>query len=309
MVQLGGQTPLKLALPLFEAGVPIVGTSPQSIDLAEDRKRFERLLRDLDITRPENGTALSIEQARKIGRRIGYPLLVRPSYVLGGRAMAIVYDEASLDGYVNSAVDVSPQRPILIDKFLEDAREYDVDALADGENVIIAGIMEHIEEAGIHSGDSTSVLPPIIIEEEHLETMRDYTRRLGEALQVVGLMNIQFAVVEERVYVLEVNPRASRTIPFVSKATGIPLAKVGARAHDRKKALRAGTDAGSGRHQLLCEDPGLPLCQVSGRRHDPWDRKCGPRARSWGETSLLATLTPRLKPAPATTCPSPESSS
>ena len=278
VVQLGGQTPLKLALPLFEAGVPIVGTSPQSIDLAEDRERFERLLRELSINRPENGTAMSIEQARKIGRRIGYPLLVRPSYVLGGRAMAIVYDEASLDGYVSSAVDVSPQRPILIDKFLEDAREYDVDALADGENVIIAGIMEHIEEAGIHSGDSTSVLPPIIIEEEHLETMRDYTRRLGEALQVVGLMNIQFAVVEERVYVLEVNPRASRTIPFVSKATGIPLAKVGARLMIGRKLSELGLTRDLDVTSCFVKTPVFPFAKFPGV-----DTILGPEMRSTGE--------------------------
>ena len=171
---------------------------------------------------------MSVEEARVVAQDIGYPVLVRPSYVLGGRSMAIIFDEKSLDKYVAAAMDVSPEHPVLIDKFLEDAREYDVDALADGSRVVIGGIMEHIEEAGIHSGDSTSVLPPIVIEDEHLEIMRQYTRKLGEALQVVGLMNIQFAVVEQQVYVLEVNPRASRTVPFVSKATGVALAKVAA---------------------------------------------------------------------------------
>ncbi|HLU99902.1 MAG TPA: carbamoyl-phosphate synthase large subunit, partial [Acidobacteriota bacterium] len=226
IVQFGGQTPLKLATKLYAAGVPIIGTSPESIDLAEDRKRFGVLLEELGIAQPDHGTAMSFEEAREVAANIGYPVLVRPSYVLGGRAMAIIYDESSLQHYMDSAVEVSPEYPVLIDKFLEDAREYDVDALADGRRVIIGGIMEHIEEAGIHSGDSTSVLPPIAIEEHHLETMRRYTRRLGERLQVVGLMNVQFAVVGNEVYVLEVNPRASRTVPFVSKATGVPLAKV-----------------------------------------------------------------------------------
>ncbi|MCH8316888.1 MAG: sulfatase-like hydrolase/transferase, partial [Bacteroidetes bacterium] len=176
---------------------------------AHDHVVFDRLLDDLDIPQPKNGTARSVEEARKVARRIGYPILVRPSYVLGGRSMVIIFDEGSLDKYVRSAVDVSPDHPVLIDRFLEDAREYDVDALADGSRVVIGGIMEHIEEAGIHSGDSTCVLPPIVIEEEHLEIMREYTRKLGRALAVVGLMNIQFAVVEDQVYVLEVNPRAS----------------------------------------------------------------------------------------------------
>jgi carbamoyl-phosphate synthase large subunit len=228
IVQFGGQTPLNLAMRLGEAGVPIIGTSPDSIDLAEDRKRFGALLSDLGIPQPENGTATSEEEAREIAEKIGYPVLVRPSYVLGGRAMAIVYDEASLDEYMRTAVDASPERPILIDKFLERAAEFDVDALADEASCVIAGIQEHIEEAGIHSGDSSCVLPPVRIEAEHLETMRHYTRELARALKVCGLMNIQFAIKEDRVYVLEVNPRASRTVPFVSKATGVPLARIAA---------------------------------------------------------------------------------
>ncbi|HBB94542.1 MAG TPA: carbamoyl-phosphate synthase large subunit, partial [Blastocatellia bacterium] len=228
IVQFGGQTPLNLAMRLHESGVPIIGTSPDSIDLAEDRKRFGALLNELGIPQPENGTATSIEGAREAANRIGYPVLVRPSYVLGGRAMAIVYDENTLDDYMRTAVDFSHDRPVLIDKFLEQAPEFDVDALADDSACVIAGIQEHIEEAGIHSGDSSCVLPPVRIAEEHLETMRHYTRRLAKALAVKGLMNIQFAIKDDRVYVLEVNPRASRTVPFVSKATGVPLARIAA---------------------------------------------------------------------------------
>jgi carbamoyl-phosphate synthase large subunit len=228
IVQFGGQTPLNLATRLHDAGVPIIGTSPDSIDLAEDRKRFGALLTGLGIPQPENGTATSVEAARKIAEGIGYPVLVRPSYVLGGRAMAIVYDENSLDEYMRTAVDFSNERPVLIDKFLEQAAEFDVDALADDTACVIAGIQEHIEEAGIHSGDSSCVLPTVRIEEEHLDTMRHYTRKLATALSVKGLMNIQFAIKDDRVYVLEVNPRASRTVPFVSKATGVPLARIAA---------------------------------------------------------------------------------
>jgi carbamoyl-phosphate synthase large subunit len=228
IVQFGGQTPLNLAMRLAEAGVPVIGTSPDSIDLAEDRKRFGALLNELGIPQPENGTAVSEAEAREIAERIGYPVLVRPSYVLGGRAMAIVYDEESLDQYMRTAVDASPERPILIDKFLERAAEFDVDALADETACVIAGIQEHIEEAGIHSGDSSCVLPPVRIPPEHLETMQHYTRELARALRVCGLMNIQFAIKDDRVYVLEVNPRASRTVPFVSKATGVPLARIAA---------------------------------------------------------------------------------
>ncbi len=228
IVQFGGQTPLNLAMRLHEAGVPIIGTSPDSIDLAEDRKRFGSLLTTLGIPQPENSTAVSAGEAREIAQQIGYPVLVRPSYVLGGRAMAIVYDDQSLDQYMRTAVDASPERPILIDKFLERAAEFDVDALADHSACVIAGIQEHIEEAGIHSGDSSCVLPPVRIAPEHLETMKHYTRELARELRVSGLMNIQFAIKDDRVFVLEVNPRASRTVPFVSKATGVPLASIAA---------------------------------------------------------------------------------
>jgi len=278
IVQFGGQTPLNLALPLFRAGVPIIGTSPESIDLAEDRERFGKLLRDLNIPQPDNGTAMSVAEARDVAKRIGYPILVRPSYVLGGRAMAIIYDERSLDHYVTDAVEVSPERPILIDKFLEDAREYDVDALADGSRVVIGGIMEHIEEAGIHSGDSTSVLPPIVIEDEHLETMREYTRCLGLALNVVGLMNVQFAVVENKVYVLEVNPRASRTVPFVSKATGVPLAKLAARLMIGKTLEELGVLDDLQVRSCFIKTPVFPFVKFPGI-----DPILGPEMKSTGE--------------------------
>ncbi|MGB8507645.1 MAG: carbamoyl-phosphate synthase large subunit, partial [Pyrinomonadaceae bacterium] len=228
IVQFGGQTPLNLAARLSEAGAPIIGTSPDSIDLAEDRKRFGALMLELGIPQPENGTATSGEEAKAVAARVGYPVMVRPSFVLGGRAMAVVYDERSLDEYMRTAVDASPEKPVLIDKFLERAAEFDVDALADSETCVVAGIQEHIEEAGIHSGDSSSVLPPFKIAAEHVETMRHYTRRIAHALKVRGLLNIQFAIKDDRVYVLEVNPRASRTVPFVSKATGVPLARVAA---------------------------------------------------------------------------------
>lgn len=226
IVQFGGQTPLNLADRLHQANVPIIGTSPDSIDLAEDRKRFSALLKELNIPQPENGTAISSEEAKEIARQIGYPVIVRPSFVLGGRAMAIVYDEQSLDEYMRSAVDASPEKPILIDKFLERAVEIDVDALADETACVICGIQEHIEEAGIHSGDSSSVLPAQRILSEHLETIKHYTFNLAKTLKVKGLMNLQLAVKDNRVYVIEVNPRASRTVPFVAKATGVPIAKI-----------------------------------------------------------------------------------
>ncbi len=226
IVQFGGQTPLNLADRLHAAGVNIIGTSPDSIDLAEDRKRFGALLDRLKIPCPENSSVTSAEEAKVVANKIGYPIVVRPSFVLGGRAMAIVYDEPSLDEYMRSAVDASPEKPILIDKFLERAAEIDVDALADAETVVIAGIQGHIEEAGIHSGDSSSVLPAQKIAPEHLETIQHYTVLLAKALKVVGLMNIQFAIKDDRVYVIEVNPRASRTVPFVAKATGVPIAKI-----------------------------------------------------------------------------------
>jgi carbamoyl-phosphate synthase large subunit len=229
IVQLGGQTPLKLVKPLEAAGVKILGTSPDAIDIAEDRKRFEQLARELGVQQPPNGTATSVDAAVEIANRIGYPVLVRPSYVLGGRAMEIVYDEPSLRDYFVRAVRVSEDRPVLVDSFLEDAYEADVDALSDGTHVVIGGVMQHIEDAGIHSGDSACVLPPHLIKPEHQAVMREQTIAFARALGVVGLINVQWAVKDDVVYVIEVNPRASRTVPFVSKTIGKPLASLAAR--------------------------------------------------------------------------------
>jgi carbamoyl-phosphate synthase large subunit len=229
LVQFGGQTPLNLSRALQAAGVPIWGTSPEAIALAEDRKLFSGILEELDIPQPENGTAMSLSEAHEVAKRIGYPVLVRPSYVLGGRAMGIVYDDEDLATYILEATKVSPDAPVLIDRYLEDAYEIDVDAVADGERLVIGGIMQHIEEAGVHSGDSACVLPPFKISEYHLNTIRDYVERIGLRIDVRGLMNVQLAIKDDIVYVLEVNPRASRTTPFVSKATGAPLAKIAAR--------------------------------------------------------------------------------
>jgi carbamoyl-phosphate synthase large subunit len=226
VVQFGGQTPLKLAVPLEAAGVRILGTSPDSIDLAEDRERFRTFLERLRLRQPQSGTARSPDEAKKIAREIGYPVMVRPSYVLGGRAMETVYDEKSLQDYITSAVKASPKHPVLIDKYLEDAIEVDVDAISDGTDVVIGGVMEHIEEAGVHSGDSACSLPPYSLDAQIVQQIREQTHVLSRELRVVGLMNVQFAVKDGTVYVLEVNPRASRTVPFVSKAIGIPLAKV-----------------------------------------------------------------------------------
>ena len=227
IVQFGGQTPLTLALPLKAYNVPIIGTDPESIDLAENRELFGKLLAELDIPQPENGIATNPEEACAVARKLGYPVLVRPSYVLGGRAMVIAYDQSTVESYMREAVVYSQERPVLIDRFLENAIEIDVDALCDqtGE-VLIGGIMEHIEEAGVHSGDSSCVLPAATLSAEHLQTIRDYTVRMARALRVVGLMNVQYAIANGKVYVIEVNPRASRTVPYVSKATGVPLAKI-----------------------------------------------------------------------------------
>lgn len=229
IVSFGGQTPLKLAKPLEAAGYRILGTSPEGIDLAEDRERFGALLRKLRIPHPMYGTAYSVNNAVLVAEQIGYPVLVRPSYVLGGRAMEICYNSDAVKTYMKKAVDVSPEHPVLIDRFLEDAFEFDVDAVCDGKDVLIGGVMEHIEEAGIHSGDSACVIPPYMISEKNLELIKAYTVRLAKALKVIGLLNVQYAMKDDTVYVLEVNPRASRTVPFVSKAIGIPLAKVAAR--------------------------------------------------------------------------------
>jgi carbamoyl-phosphate synthase large subunit len=264
IVQFGGQTPLNLAMRLQKAGVKVIGTSPDSIDLAEDRKRFGALLKELGIPQPDNGMAASVEEAREVAARIGYPVLVRPSYVLGGRAMAIVYDQEALETYVRNAVGFTPDRPVLIDKFLEQAAEFDVDALADETAVVIAGIQEHIEEAGIHSGDSSCVLPPVRIDPEHLETMRHYTRKLAKALSVRGLMNIQFAIKDHRVYVLEVNPRASRTVPFVSKATGVPIARVAALVMAGRKLAEFGLPEELTVNRFFIKSPVFPFAKFPG---------------------------------------------
>ena len=279
MVQFGGQTPLKLALELQRAGVNIVGTSPDSIDLAEDRRRFAELLWDLGIPQAPSGTATSREEAREVAVSIGFPVLVRPSYVLGGRGMAIVYDPGTLDRYMTDAVEASPERPVLIDKFLEDAFELDVDAVADATGaVVIGGIMEHIEEAGIHSGDSSCVVPPYLVAERHLGVIRDYTRRVARALKVVGLVNAQFAIKDDTVYVLEVNPRASRTVPYLSKATGVPLAKVAARVMTGKTLAQLGLVDDLDVAGVFVKAPVFPFVRFPGV-----DTILGPEMKSTGE--------------------------
>jgi len=289
IVQYGGQTPLNLALPLKAAGVPIIGTSPESIDLAEDRKRFGKLLDELDIPQPPGSTATSLAEALAVANKVCYPVLVRPSYVLGGRAMVIAYDNAAVERYMTEAVEYSQERPVLVDHFLEDATEVDVDALADGTDVVIAGIMEHIEEAGIHSGDSSCVLPPVGIAEATLTTIRDYTFKLARALKVIGLMNIQFAIQDGKVFVIEVNPRASRTVPYVSKATGIPLAKIGARLMTGRKLreflpeyIKSGAVLATG-DCFFVKSPVFPWNKFPGV-----DTVLGPEMKSTGEVMGVA---------------------
>jgi carbamoyl-phosphate synthase large subunit len=279
LVQFGGQTPLKLSTALHRAGVRVMGTSVDSIDLAEDRKRFAGLLTELDIPQPPSGTASSREEARDVAASIGFPVIVRPSYVLGGRAMAIVYDPGALDRYMTTAVDASPEHPVLIDRFLEDAFELDVDAVGDATGaVIIGGIMEHIEEAGIHSGDSSCVVPPYLVSERHLDTIRQYTRRIATALGVVGLMNAQFAIMNDVVYVLEVNPRASRTVPYLSKATGVPLAKVAARLMGGRTLAELGLTRDLTVNGVFVKSPVFPFVRFPGV-----DTILGPEMKSTGE--------------------------
>jgi carbamoyl-phosphate synthase large subunit len=284
IVQFGGQTPLTLALPLKAQGVPIIGTDPANIDLAEDRKLFGALLDRIGIPSPENGTATSVEEACAVARRIGYPVLVRPSYVLGGRAMVIAYDEDTVRRYMREAVVFSQDRPVLVDRFLENATEIDVDALGDGTDVLVAGIMEHIEEAGVHSGDSSCVLPPYSLAPETLATVREYTERLARALNVIGLMNVQYAVQKGKVYVLEVNPRASRTVPYVSKATGVPLAKIAVGLMLGKKLGELGSLTGGRTSgvlpvpQFFVKSPVFPFSKFPGV-----DPALGPEMRSTGE--------------------------
>jgi carbamoyl-phosphate synthase large subunit len=278
IVQLGGQTPLNLVHGLAEAGAPIWGTSPDSIDLAEDRVRFAGLLAELDIPAPAWGAAHSLTEARELAARIHYPVLVRPSYVLGGRAMEIAYDDDSLAQYLAAAAAVSPDRPVFIDQYLDDAFELDVDALADGERVVPMGIIEHIEEAGVHSGDSAGVLPPYKISLYHLNIIHEYVEKLGRALGVRGLMNVQFAIRDDIVYVLEVNPRASRTVPFVSKATGVPVAKLAARVMAGQTLAELGQTEMPEVKGFFVKEAVLPFKKFPGAEY-----RLGPEMRSTGE--------------------------
>jgi carbamoyl-phosphate synthase large subunit len=278
IVQLGGQTPIKLTRALERAGVTILGTSPDAIDVAEDRRRFDKVARQLGIRQPPNGTATTLAEAEAVALEVGYPVLVRPSYVLGGRAMQIVYDQGSLRGYFETAARVSEDRPVLIDRFLEDAYEVDVDAIGDGTNYVIGGVMQHIEDAGIHSGDSACVLPPYIIREEDLATMRTHTLALAKALGVVGLINVQFAIRDRIVYVLEVNPRASRTIPFISKAIGVPLASLAARLMMGESLEDVGFTAEVVPPYVSVKEAVFPFNKFRGA-----DPVLGPEMRSTGE--------------------------
>jgi carbamoyl-phosphate synthase large subunit len=289
IVQFGGQTPLNLALPLKAAGVPIVGTSPESIDLAEDRKRFGKLIEELGIPQPEGAMATSVDEAVAGANRVGYPVLVRPSYVLGGRAMVIAYDDDAVRSYMSTAIEYSQERPVLVDHFLENATECDVDALCDGKDVVIAGIMQHIEEAGIHSGDSSCVLPAVDLSDSVLDTIRGYTRQLALALNVIGLVNIQFAIQRDKVFVIEVNPRASRTVPYVSKATGVPLAKIASRLMVGRKLkdllpdqVASGVDLDTGAHYFV-KSPVFPWGKFPGV-----DTVLGPEMKSTGEVMGVA---------------------
>jgi carbamoyl-phosphate synthase large subunit len=281
IVQLGGQTPLKLAAALEAARIPILGTSPDAIDLAEDRRRFQELLQQLDLRQPDNGAAYSAEEAEKVAQRIGYPVVIRPSYVLGGRAMEIVHEPAALARYMKSAVKVSGRNPVLIDRYLQDAIEVDVDALSDGEEVAIAGIMEHIEEAGIHSGDSACSLPPYSLPPDVVSGIERQTAALAKALGVVGLMNVQYAVKDHAIYVLEVNPRASRTVPFVAKATGVPIAKIAARLMVGEPLSSFDLDRSRARH-VAVKEAVFPFARFPGV-----DLILGPEMKSTGEVMGL----------------------
>lgn len=278
IVQFGGQTPINLTAGLAAAGAPIWGTPPDSIALAEDRGRFGALLQELDIDHPAWGVAHSAEEAMRVVHEIGYPVLVRPSFVLGGRAMAIAYDDDSLIHFLKEAALVSPGNPVLIDQFIEDAFEVDVDAVSDGEYVVMAGVMQHIEEAGIHSGDSACVLPPYKVSQYHLSIIRDYTEKLGRALQVRGLMNVQYAIKDDVVYVIEVNPRASRTVPFVSKSTGVPVAKIAAQVQAGKRLEELGFTKTPPVDGFFVKEAVLPFNKLPGA-----DALLGPEMRSTGE--------------------------
>lgn len=278
IVQFGGQTPLNLARRLHQAGVPIIGTSVDSIDLAENREQFSKLINLLKIAQPANASTTTKDETLAAAGRVGYPVLVRPSFVLGGRAMRIVYDEESLKSFLDEVHSVSRGHPVLIDKFLEDAQEVDVDAISDGTDVFVAGIMEHIENAGIHSGDSACVLPPHTLSEDVIKQIETHTVQLAKALKVVGLMNIQFAVKGRKVYVLEVNPRASRTSPFVSKATGVPLAKIAAQIMAGRKLSSYELPNPNDLKYFAVKESVLPFSRFSGV-----DIILGPEMKSTGE--------------------------
>jgi carbamoyl-phosphate synthase large subunit len=278
IVQYGGQTPLNLAQRLEAAGAPIIGTSPHSIARAEDRKLFRDIVEKLNLLQPPNDTVASLEEAIEVADRIGYPVVVRPSFVLGGRAMEIVYDETSLRRYMEFAVEASPEHPVLIDKFLESAIELDVDAISDGKHVVVAGIMQHIEEAGVHSGDSACILPPYSLSDSVIQRVKEQTRALALELPVVGLMNIQFAVRDEDIFLIEVNPRASRTVPFVSKSIGVPLAKLAARVMAGKTLHELGFTEDPVPKFISAKEVVLPFIKFPGV-----DTLLGPEMRSTGE--------------------------
>ncbi|HUL60379.1 MAG TPA: ATP-grasp domain-containing protein, partial [Anaeromyxobacteraceae bacterium] len=278
IVQYGGQTPLKLAVPLHELGVPIFGTTPDAIDRAEDRERFSNLIVKLQLRQPDNGVARSAEEAFKVARKIGYPVMVRPSYVLGGRAMEVVYDDKDLETYLREAVQASNERPVLVDRFLKDAAEVDVDVVSDGRGVVVGGVMEHIEEAGIHSGDSACALPPYSLAPQVVADIERQSVALARELGVVGLMNVQFAIQGKDVYVLEVNPRASRTVPFVGKATGLPLAKAGSLCMVGKTLAEAGVSAPAHPRHISVKEAVFPFARFPGV-----DPVLGPEMKSTGE--------------------------
>ncbi|HET9020086.1 MAG TPA: carbamoyl-phosphate synthase large subunit, partial [Acetobacteraceae bacterium] len=282
IVQYGGQTPLKLSQALHRAGIPVLGTSADAIDIAEDRERFQALLQKLGLLQPENGIARAAAEAEAIAERIGYPVVIRPSYVLGGRAMEIVYDRTALHRYMREAVRVSGENPVLIDRYLADAIEVDVDCIADGERVYVAGVMEHIEEAGIHSGDSACALPPYTLSPATVTELKAETEALAKALGVVGLMNVQYAIKDDAVYVLEVNPRASRTVPFVAKATGVAVAKIGARVMAGAKLSEFRLDDQAIAPHVAVKEAVFPF-----NRFPDVDTILGPEMKSTGEVMGL----------------------
>jgi carbamoyl-phosphate synthase large subunit len=284
IVQYGGQTPLKLSQALAEAGIPILGTSADAIDIAEDRERFAALLQKLGLRQPENGMARAAEQAEQIAERIGYPIIIRPSYVLGGRAMEIVYDRASLARYMREVVRPSPENPVLIDRYLNEASEVDVDCICDGETVYVAGVMEHIEEAGIHSGDSACSIPPYSLSPAIVAELRAETEAMAKALGVIGLMNVQYAIQNDLIYVLEVNPRASRTVPFVAKATGVAVAKIGARVMAGGKLAAFKLDDSVALRHVAVKEAVFPFA-----RFPNVDTLLGPEMKSTGEVMGLDT--------------------